>query len=99
MSNNTRIFNVTRKYALSFKQAVRAIENSTAVWEVYGMSIRDLSLAESIKARSEQTKLREPLPNAEGFGLTFEPSVSGLTAHRKERQLLWQAASFVANTI
>ena len=94
MSNNSRIFNVTRRCSLSFKQAVRAIENCSAVWEVYGMSIKDLSLADSIKARHEQARLREPLPFAEIPGLSFDPPATGLVAHRQSSRLTWEAREF-----
>lgn len=37
-----------------------------------GVSVRDLSLAESIAVRNEQAKLREPLVYAEIPGLVFD---------------------------
>lgn len=95
MSNNSRIFNVTRGFSLSFKQAVRAIEKEcSADWEVYGMSIRDRSLAESLMARAEQVRLREPLPYAEIPGLSYEPAASGVTMKRLEQGLIREACLF-----
>ena len=51
MCNNSRIYNVSRGFTLKHKQALRAIQNCAAEWVVFGESIRDLTLAESIAAR------------------------------------------------
>ena len=73
MSNNTRVTNITRGYSLKHKQALRAISNCAAAWVIYGETIRDLTLIESIAARNTgRRKLREPLANAELPGLIFQ---------------------------
>ena len=44
-----------------------------------GVSIRDLTLAESIGRRNQQAQLREPLAfTLELFGLRFEPPATAL---------------------
>lgn len=94
MTNNFRVLNVTRGYSLKRKQALKAIENCAAAWVEVGVSIRDLTLAESIAARNEQARLREPLAYAEIHGLRFDPPTTGIAATRREGKLLWEAQNF-----
>jgi hypothetical protein len=61
------------------------------VWVVEGYSIRDLSLAETVKARSEQARLREPLEYAELPGLRFDHPGA-----RHEGMMAGQAVRFAA---
>ena len=94
MSNNQRVLNVTRGYTLKHKQALRAVENCSAEWVEFGVSIRDLTLAESISRRNEQAKIREPLPLAEIPGVIFQPPIQ---ANNSDRYLLLQQANqFIA---
>jgi len=72
MASNKRILNITRNYWLKPSQAFRGIENCSCVWLEEGVSVRDLSLAESIAARNVQAKVREPLSVAEIPGITFD---------------------------
>jgi len=65
MTKNFRVFNVTRGYSLKRSQALRAIAECAAEWVEENISIRDLTLAESIAARNEQARLREPLALAD----------------------------------
>lgn len=94
MSKSLSVFNETRGYSIRFKQALRAVENCACEWIEYGVSIRDLNLAESISARAEQAKLREPLPYSEVHGLRFEPPVGGDAAYRQSRLLAFEATIF-----
>lgn len=71
MDKDSRILNLTRGFRLKRSQAYRAIENGACVWVEVGVSLRDLNLQESIAARNEQARLREPLPWAEITGITF----------------------------
>jgi hypothetical protein len=96
MASSKRVHNVTRGFDLKFRRAERAIEECSAAWVEYGVSIRDLTLAESIAARNVQARLREPLPYAEIHGLRFDPPVSGISATRRERKLTWEAHKFAA---
>jgi hypothetical protein len=97
MTKNKRIFNVSRGYSLKRGAAERAIHECSAVWVEEGVSIRNLTLAESIAARNDQARHAEPLPFAEIPGLRFEPTPSGTAATRRERLLTWQAHEFVMN--
>lgn len=72
MAQDPRIFNITRGFRLKRSQAYRAIENGACAWVEVGVSLRDLNLAESIAARNEQARLREPLEWAEIPGLVFD---------------------------
>lgn len=67
-----KILNLTRKYYISFNQALRGMENCAFAWVETGKTVRDLSLAESIAKRNEQAKNAEPLAYAEVAGLTFK---------------------------
>lgn len=72
MSKDPRILNITRGFRLKWKQAERAIENCACVWVEPGVSVRNLSLAESIEARHLRAKQQEPLPIAELPGLRYD---------------------------
>jgi hypothetical protein len=74
MSNNQRVLNTTRGYTLKHKQACRAVEQCSAEWVEFGVSIRDLNLTESITKRNQQAKDRDPLPYAEIPGLIYQSS-------------------------
>lgn len=91
MCNNSRIYNVSRGFSLKHKQALRAIENCAATWVEFGVSIRDLTLAESIAARNAQAQAREPLASVEIPGLRFEPSESGKSLTTKGFALIREA--------
>jgi hypothetical protein len=73
MTKSHRVRNITRQFTLKRNQALAAIENCAATWVEYGVSIRDLTLAESIAKRNEQAANREPLPLAELRNCVFEP--------------------------
>lgn len=72
-----RVFNITRNFRLKFNQACKAVDSCACEWEEYGVSIRDLTLAESINARNQQAKARglasEVLGSNELPGLKFVP--------------------------
>lgn len=91
---NHRIWHETYQCWWKPERAERAMENCAAMWLEEGVSIRNLTLAESIKARNEQARLREPLPYAEIHGLKFDPPVSGVAATRAEGKLMWEARQF-----
>ena len=74
---------------MKFRQAEKAIENCACTWLDYGVTVRDLTLAESIKARNEQASRREPLARAELPNLTFQHPGAA-----QERQLAFQAQRF-----
>jgi hypothetical protein len=97
MAKTLSVFNVTRGYSVRLNQARKAIENCACVWVEHGQSIRDLTLRESIAARAEQTKNREPLPYAEVPGLRFQvpPKMNG--AEWQSRLLAYEATLFVEN--
>lgn len=96
MSGNSRVQNVSRGYSMKFRQAAKGVAACALAWIEYGVSVRDLSLAESIAARNEQSRLREPLPLAEIHGLTYEPQPKDRAAYRLEQALAWQASAFAA---
>ena len=81
---------------MRFKQALRGIENCALAWVEHGVSVRDLTLAESIAARSKQAKDREPLPLSEIPGLRFDPPPNALE-HAKDSRLLAYEASLLAS--
>jgi hypothetical protein len=96
MSNNKRILNLTRGFTLKHKQALRAIDECSAAWVEYGVSIRDLTLAESIAARNQQARESEPLASSELPGLTFKPPVSTASSQAQRYRLVQAANQFVA---
>lgn len=76
VSADRRVLNVTRNFRLKRNQALKAVENCACAWVKYGVTIRDLTLAESISKRHEQASMREPLPLAELHGLIFQSPTS-----------------------
>lgn len=71
MSKDPRILNITRGFRLKANQVYKAIENCSCTWVEKGVSVRDLTLAESIQMRNEQAKVREPLASMELPGLSY----------------------------
>jgi hypothetical protein len=71
MSQSPRVKNLTRNLHWKFRRAEKAVYECACDWVEYGVSVRDLTLAESIAARNVQAKNREPLAYAEIPGLVF----------------------------
>ena len=94
MSNNKRVLNTTRGFTIKHKQACKAVEQCSAEWVEYGVSIRDLSLKESIQARMLQIKPIESLPYSEIPGLVYQPS--NRQSFQNEINLSNQANQFFA---
>jgi hypothetical protein len=86
-----RILNISKNIRLKYSQALKSIESCACAWVIEGESIRDLTLKESIQARNEQAKQREPMPNAELPGISYEPSTSGQSAARAGYELIMLA--------
>lgn len=97
MASNARIVNISNGFRLKRSHADRAIRNCAAAWVEMGVSIRSLTLAESIDARKHQAVLREPLPFAEIHGLRFEPPSSGVAAARAGYHMVREAVDFAAS--
>lgn len=88
-----KILNISRNYYIKCTQALRGIENCAFTWVVEGETVRDLSLAESIGKRNEQSKNAEPLPYAEVAGVTFKGPIPN------DFNLIRQAHEFCANAV
>jgi len=95
MNNNTRVFNETRRFWTKHKQAAQAVENCACAWIVFGASVRDLTLAESIAARNLQAASRDPLPSAELLGLWYEAEVESASDEPQRRKLSRVANCFM----
>jgi hypothetical protein len=95
MASNRTVINLTRDYFVRLKHAKRAVEECACAWVEYGVSIRDLTLAESIVARNKQAELRDPLEYAELPGLVFRGPVGGAAAAGESRRLVREAHRFV----
>jgi hypothetical protein len=90
-----RVINLSRGFRLRFNQARKAVENCACAWVEVGISVRDLTLAESISARVQQAKDREPLPYSEVHGLRFDPPTGTAGAEWQSRLLAYEASLFV----
>ena len=64
MGTHAKVLNVTSNMRIKRSQALRRIDQCISAW-VDGFTIRDLSLAERVHARSEKARLKKlwPLPN------------------------------------
>jgi len=94
MTQSIRVFNVTRRFYMKPKRAVRAVENCACAWVEVGVSLRDLTLAEAIAARNRQASLRDPLPVAELLGVWYWLHGKE-AATRAERELALEANRLV----
>lgn len=77
--------------------------NCAAIWVEEGVSIRTMTLAESIEARRIQANrdewLQGPLEFAEIPGFRFDPPASGVAATRREGKLVWDAHQFFMSAV
>jgi hypothetical protein len=95
MASHNRVLNVTRGYWIKYKHALRGIEQCAVTWVEEGISVRDLTLAESITARNAQEKLlADPLSFAELPGVIFRPPISAIASHQASQDLAEEARKF-----
>jgi len=102
MAQPRKIVNLTRGLHWKFRRAERAVFECACEWVEYGVSVRDLSLAESIQMRNKQAADREPLAYAEIPGLVY----SGATdyslvraAHQFVAEAEWPSRAHVDQVI
>lgn len=98
MASVVRIANLSRPgYYMKMGKALRAIEACACVWVEEGVSVRDLTLAESIAARNRQAedmaRKREPLEFCELPWTRFELG-DDRSAVNREMSLAFQAQQF-----
>jgi hypothetical protein len=77
-------------------QALRAVEQCACVWVEFGVSVRDLTLAESIARRNQQAAIREPLAFAELPNCVYRPAERNQAAHRQGYDLVREANQFAS---
>lgn len=95
MTNNARVFNLTRHFYMKLGQVEKSIEKSCSfVWVIRGETFRDATPAEAVHMRNEQAKVREPLPQAEIPGLIFQPPSTGQAYARAGYELMMRANNF-----
>lgn len=99
MPTDPRILNLTRNFRLKRNQALRAIEQCACAWVETNVSVRDLTLAESIAARNHQAATRELLDASELPGITFQPPIGAQAAFIIERRLAFEANCFHTKAI
>lgn len=92
------ILNVSTSARVDRVLAKRAIEACSAVWEVMGVSIRNVSEEEACELRNQQARKRRiperALAYAEVFGVIYRPALSAAAAHPMELGLALQADHF-----
>ena len=91
MAKDTRILNITRGFRLKRNQAIKAVESCACAWVEFGVSVRDLTLAEAIAARNRRAAMRSPLPLEELPGCVYKPAPGKEAAARAEH--LWAIAA------
>jgi len=97
MAKDSRVLNITRGFRLKHNQGLRAIEQCACAWVEFGVSIRDLTLAESIAKRNEQAANREPLANCEIPGLIFKQPTNAQSTAYARGSLITQANRYCAD--
>jgi hypothetical protein len=99
MSQDTRILNLTRGFRLKRNQALRAIEACSCAWVEINVSVRDLTIAESIAARNHQAATRELLEASELPGLIYKPAIGAQAAYAQERRTAFDADRFYVQAV
>jgi hypothetical protein len=99
MAKSLSVSNVSRGYSVRLNQARKAVQNCACAWVEAGVSVRDLTLAESIAARVQQAKDRAPLPYSEVPGLRFDPPYGTAGAEWQSRLLAFEASVFAATSV
>jgi hypothetical protein len=94
MASNARILNLTNGRRIKRNQALGRVEQCISAWVEPNVSIRDLTLQESIAKRSEEARASVPLASAEIPGLVFEPPANAIAGTRLEHQRLAEANAF-----
>lgn len=96
MASHARVLNVTRGYWIKYRHALRGIYEEFSIdWVEEGISVRDLTLAESIAKRNAQEKLiTEPLGFAELPGVVFRPPSNATASHQASQELAEMARQF-----
>ena len=96
MASNTRILNLSNGRHIKRGQALGRVAQCISEWVEPNVSIRDLTLRESIAKRSELATLTVALASAEIPGVVFEPPLSAQAATREEHRLLAEANAWAA---
>ena len=99
MASNKRILNLSTKRTIKRSQAIGRVEQCVSAWVEQGVSIRDLSLAESIALRSKQARESEELDRSELPGLTFKPPIGAQAAHVNEMRMAFDANRFYTEAV
>lgn len=71
MAQTFKVRNLSRGLHWKFRRAEKAVCECACAWVEYGVTVRDLTLQESIAARNVQAATREPLDYAEIPGIIF----------------------------
>ena len=98
MGTHAKVLNVTSNMHIKRSQALRRIDQCISTW-VDSFTIRDLSLAERVHARSERARLEEALAFAELPGLKFQPPAYAQESTRREYALAAEANKFVVGCL
>jgi len=99
MASNARILNLSNNRTVKRSQAIGRVEQCISVWVEVNMSIRDLSNAERIQARSIQAREALELEHAELPGITFKPPIGAQAAHVMEMRNAYEANRFYTEAI
>lgn len=109
MTNNARVFNLTRRFYMKLGQVEKSIEKSCSfVWVIRGETFRDATPAEAVHMRNEQALKREfgqeVLTSREIPGLRFKGPHTSNEASREDyegldsplalRKCVWPRAGY-----
>ena len=94
MGTNATVKDLTRGYPIKRQQALKGIENCALTWVEPDVSVRRLTLAESIAARNEQAKKQEPLAYYEIPGIRYQPTKANERQHFAGMEQVWEAHKF-----
>lgn len=99
MASHARILNLSSNRTVKRSQAIGRVEQCISVWVERNVSIRDLSNAERIQARSIQAREALELESSELPGITYQPPIGAQAAYVIERRTAFEANKFYSKAI
>jgi hypothetical protein len=96
MASHSRIINLTNGFRIKRSQALGRIEQCISEWVEEGVSIRDLTLAQRVARRAQQSKEREPLAFVELPNVVYRPPIGAQAAYYESKRLAFEANRFAS---
>lgn len=93
MASQTKVMNLTSGLRIKRSQARNRVEQGLSAWVDENFTIRDLSLAEMMAVRAEQSRRRAPIASAEIPGIKVTGIVQDFALIRAANQYAQEATA------